>query len=107
VEADADTEVLARFDDGGAAVLQRGRVRYLAATLQPALLDSVVEAAARDAGLAPVRLPVGLRLRRRGRLQFAFHSGPGRVSVPAPAGTTFVQGGPELDPAGVACWIVD
>jgi beta-galactosidase len=107
VEADADTEVLARFDDGGAAVLQRGRVRYLAATLQPALLDSVVEAAARDAGLVPVRLPVGLRLRRRGRLQFAFHSGPGRVSVPAPAGTTFVQGGPELDPAGVACWIVD
>jgi hypothetical protein len=29
------------------------------------------------------------------------------VRVPAPAGARFVQGGAELDPAGVACWIVD
>ncbi len=107
VDAGADTEVLARFEDGGAAVLQRSRVRYLAASFEPALLDAIVESAARDAGLATERLPLGLRLRRRGRLQFAFHSGPGRVRVPAPPGATWVHGGPDLDPAGVACWIVD
>ncbi len=107
VEPDADTEVLARFDDGGAAVLRRGRTRYLAATFDNPLLDDIVAAAAADAGLPTTRLPAGLRLRRRGRLQFAFHAGPSRAQVPAPAGATWVLGGPELDPAGVAAWIVD
>ena len=107
VEASADTEVLARFDDGGPALLQRGRFRYIAAAFQPALLDAVIQGAARDAGLDAAPLPLGLRLRRRGRLQFAFHSGPGRVTVPAPANATWVLGGRELDPAGVAAWRLD
>jgi beta-galactosidase len=101
------TEVLAQFEDGGAAVLRRGRMRYLAATLDNDLLDAIVGAAAGDAGLSAARLPQGLRLRRRGRLQFAFHSGPGRVRVPAPDDCTWVLGGRDLDPAGVAAWIVD
>ena len=99
--------MLARFEDGGAAVLRRGRMRYLAATFDNDLLDAIVGAAARDAGLSPAPLPEGLRLRRRGRVQFAFHSGPGRARVPAPAGATWLLGGPDLDPAGVAAWIVD
>lgn len=107
VEPAAGTEVMAQFDDGGAAVLRRGRVRYLAATFDNDLLDAIVGAAALDAGLCASRLPDGLRLRRRGRLQFAFHSGPGRVRVPAPAGATWVLGGPDLEPAGVSAWIVD
>lgn len=107
VEADAGTEVLARFDDDSPAILKRGRVRYLAATLEQALLDAVIEGAATDAGLATTRLPEGLRLRRRGRVRFAFHSGPGRVQVPAPAGVTWLLGERELGPAGVAAWLAD
>ncbi|HYP34047.1 MAG TPA: beta-galactosidase [Burkholderiaceae bacterium] len=107
VDPAPDTDVLARFEDGGAAVLRRGRMRYLAATFDNDLLDAIVGAAARDAGLSPAPLPEGLRLRRRGRVQFAFHSGPGRARVPAPAGATWLLGGPDLDPAGVAAWIVD
>jgi len=71
------------------------------------LLDTVIEGAAQDAGLATTRLPEGLRLRRRGRVQFAFHSGPGRAEVPAPAGATWLLGERELGPAGVAAWLVD
>ncbi len=107
VEADADTEVLARFDDGGAAVTRHGRTRYLAATFEPALLDALIEGAAHDAGLDVRRLPEGLRLRRRGRVQFAFHSGPGKVVAPAPTGATWLLGDRELGPAGVAAWIAD
>ena len=107
VEAHDGTDVLARFGDGGAAVLRRGRFRYLAAAFDRDLLDAIIDGAARDAGLAPVALPPGLRLRRRGRLQFAFHSGPGRVGVPAPADATWVLGGRELEPAGVAAWLLD
>ncbi len=107
VEAEAGTGVLARFEDGTPAILRRGRVRYLAGTLDQALLDSVIEGAAKDAGLATTRLPEGLRLRRRGRVRFAFHSGPGRVAVPAPAGATWLLGERELGPAGVAAWLAD
>ena len=103
----AGTEALAHFEDGGVAVARRGRVRYLAATLAGALLDDVVEAAARDAGLATTRLPEGLRLRRHGRVRFAFHSGPDRVDVPAPAGATWLLGEREIGPAGVAAWLMD
>jgi len=99
--------VLASFDDGGAAVLRRGRVRYLAATFDNDLLDTLVAGAAADAGLAITRLPEGLRLRRRGGLQFAFHAGPGRVTAPAPAGATWVLGERELGPADVAAWRAD
>ena len=107
VEADAGTDVLARFGDDTPAILRRGRVRYLAATLDAALLDAVIEGAAADAGLVTTRLPEGLRLRRRGRVQFAFHSGPGRVEVPAPAGARWLVGERELGPAGVAAWLAD
>ncbi|MEO5689253.1 MAG: beta-galactosidase [Burkholderiaceae bacterium] len=107
VEAADGTDVLARFDDGAPAILQRGPVRYLAGTLDMSLLDVVVEGAAADAGLATTRLPEGLRLRRRGRLQFAFHAGPGRVTLPAPADATWVLGERELGPAGVAAWLMD
>ncbi len=107
VEESPGTQVLARFEDGSPALLQRGRFRYLAATFERDLLDAVVQGAAREAGLAAAPLPLGLRLRRRGRLQFAFHSGPGRVTVPAPANATWVLGGRELAPAGVAAWWAD
>ena len=107
VEAEPGTEVLARFEDDTPAILRRGRARYLAGTLDMALLDDVVEAAARDAGLPATRLPEGLRLRRRGRVQFAFHAGPGRVAVPAPADATWLLGERELGPAGVAAWLAD
>lgn len=107
VEAAEGTQVLARFEDGGPALLKRGNLRYLAGSFDRALLDAVIEGAAADAGLAVERLPEGLRLRRRGRLQFAFHYGPGRASVPAPADAAWVLGGRELGPAGVAAWIAD
>lgn len=99
------TTVEARFADGGAAVLRRGTVRYLAGGLDDALLRSLVAEAARDAGLAVQALPPGLRTRRRGPLRFAFHAGPGTADTPAPAGARYLLGGPQLGPAGVAAWV--
>ncbi|WP_341676813.1 beta-galactosidase [Niveibacterium sp. SC-1] len=106
-EAGAGTEVLARFDDGHPALLRKGASRYLAGWLDNAGLDTVIGAAARDAGLATERLPEGLRLRRRGRVQFAINYGPQTASVPAPAGTAFLLGARELPVTGVAAWLVD
>jgi len=104
VVAAPGTEVLARFADESPALLRRGRVRYLAGCVDAALLRAVIAGAAHDAALTTLALPEGLRLRRCGPLCFAFHSGPGSTTVPAPRGARFVLGGREIAAAGVAAW---
>jgi beta-galactosidase len=73
VEGGAGVTVLARFDDGGPALLRQRRTRYIAAQVAPALQRDWLADAARDAGMTPVTLPDGLRLRRRGDLLFAMN----------------------------------
>jgi hypothetical protein len=64
----------------------------------------VLHQAATDAGLAPQVLAGGLRLRRRGRLQFAVNYGPATATAPAPADARFVLGTHRLPPVGVPAW---
>ncbi|MBL0088985.1 MAG: beta-galactosidase [Ideonella sp.] len=73
VEARPGVSVLARYADGAPALLRQGRTRYLAGWFSAGLQRLVLEQAAADAGLATVRLPEGLRIRRRGDLLFAFN----------------------------------
>ncbi len=73
LELAADVLVLARYADGEPALVRQGRTRYLAGWFSPELQRRVLEQAALDAGLSPVRLPEGLRVRRRGELLFAFN----------------------------------
>jgi beta-galactosidase len=75
VQAAPHVAVEARFDDGHPALLRQGRTRYVAARGDAAFERRLLEAAALDAGLAPVRLPEGLRLRRRGDLLFVINYG--------------------------------
>lgn len=107
LDAPDPLQVDARYADGHAALVRHGRTRLVSGWLDDAGLDAVMSAAAHDAGLHLVVLPEGLRLRRRGRLQFAIHFGDRPVRVPAPPGARFLLGGPELPPAGVAAWWAD
>lgn len=100
----SDLQPLARFDDGDGALFAKGRHHYLACVPDKALLGSVIERLARAAGLAPVALPPGLRLRRRGNLTFAFNFGPQPVNVAAQAGPGLPPGSRVLNPADVAAW---
>ncbi|GAA5176929.1 beta-galactosidase [Niveibacterium umoris] len=106
VEPLAQTEVQARFADGQPAILRHGRTRYFAGCFSPALLLDQLEASARDAGIGVQRVDDGLRLRRRGKLQFAINHGPHSARVPAPPDTQFVLGSEVLPPASVAAWEV-
>ena len=84
LEIGPQVQVMARYADGGPALVRQGRTRYLAGWFSPALQRRVLEQAAADAGLATVRLPEGLRLRRRGDWLFAFNYNdqPHRLEVP-------------------------
>ena len=73
LDVGSGVEVLARYADGAAALVRQGRTRYLAGWFSATLQRQVLAQAAREAGLAPVDLPEGVRIRRRGGLLFAFN----------------------------------
>jgi beta-galactosidase len=104
VEPGDGVETLARYDDGGAALLRRGRVLYLATLSDTAFTTDLLEALCAEAGVATLRLPDDLRLRRRGDLVFALNYGAVPATAPAPEGTTFLIGGREIGARDVAIW---
>jgi beta-galactosidase len=101
-------EPMARTDSGGHGIWYRGgQVDYLATWPCPALLDAVLRPACEAAGMRPLDLPDGLRLRRRGPVRFAVNYAPEPVDladhVPGlSARTPFLIGSSVLEPAGVA-----
>jgi beta-galactosidase len=104
VRANRETRVAAQFDDAWPAVLAHGKVRYVAGWLSHALHRTVLQQAARDAGIETQLLADGLRIRRRGGLTFAFNFGAEQVHAPAPANATFVLGQPRLNTGDVCVW---
>jgi beta-galactosidase len=101
VHAGPGVTIEARCDDGAPALLRKGRTRYLTARVDAALERSLLSVAATDAGLAPVALPEGVRLRRRGHLLFVFNLGdkPRQVDVPQ---ARWLVGGARVPPQGVS-----
>ncbi|MDQ2694630.1 MAG: beta-galactosidase [Pseudomonadota bacterium] len=95
---------LARFADGGGALYESHRRRYLAGWPEAELRRALLADLCREAGVSTVKLPLGLRLRRRGNVQFAFNYGPDTVSVPAAANTPFLLGAARIGPGDLAAW---
>ena len=80
---------------------RNGRCRYLATWPTAGLADLVLEQAAREAGLDPLALPEGLRLRRAGTRRYAFNHAATPASLPAAIAGEAVLGGRTLPPAGL------
>ncbi len=104
VEAGEGTQVVARYDDGQAAALRHDRTVYMAALTDRAFLTEVIEGLCAEAGIATLRLPETLRVRRRGGLAFAFNYADAAVDAPAPEGAEYVLGGARIGPRDVAAW---
>ena len=102
IETDLDADI--RFDDGTPALVRKGQQRYLACWPDDETLVDIMADLMRDAGLDPVLLPDGLRLRRRGSIAFAFNRNSQPMDVPASAGARFVIGGRTVPNGGVAAW---
>ncbi|MER3537445.1 MAG: beta-galactosidase [Thermus sp.] len=101
---ETDLPALLRFKDGGGVLFRAGRWFYLAAWPSPELLFALLYRLAEEAGLKPLPLPEGLRLRRRGNLVFAFNYGPLEAEAPAPEGVRFLLGGRRIPPHDLAVW---
>ena len=68
-------DVLAHFANGDAALICAGHHHYIACWPDMPLLNSVMRLVIAKAGLKPMVLPDGVRLRRRGNLLMAFNYG--------------------------------
>jgi beta-galactosidase len=96
---------LARFEDGGAAIVEDGRFIYCATWPEKDLLDALIETVALPrAGLEPLDLPDTIRVRRRAGLTFAFNYGTEPWTVPDAGGKRFRLGGATIAPQDLACW---
>ena len=90
------------FDDGTGAMYAQGHVSYLAFWPQDDLLNAIVRAHVISAKIDVLDLPEHVRLRRRGKLTFAFNYGPTEWSVPE--GAKMVLGRRMVGPQQVAVW---
>jgi beta-galactosidase len=105
VEAGAGVEIEAWFDDGVPALVRSGRVRLATAGFDPQVLRAVIARSVREAGLEIQALPDGVRLRRLGRVCFAFNYSDEPWHAALPDGTRFLLGGPDLGATEVAAWL--
>lgn len=105
IEADGDgLDTVASFADGHPAIVRHQQAHYLAAMFDNDLTIDYFAQVARTAGLAPQRLPEGLRLQRRGGLVFALNYSNASIALPQVDGADFIVGGAELAPQGVAIY---
>jgi beta-galactosidase len=91
--------VLARFEDGAAALTVSGDHYYLACWPDMNLLDSLMGLLTTKAGLRTLPLPDSIRLRRRGPLLFAFNYGD--VAWTLPIAGKLLMGKQTLEPQQV------
>ncbi len=93
------------LQNGQGVVYSNGPVRYVAAWPDAALLQKILGAAVREAGLETINLAgKALRVRRTQDLCFAFNYGADACTLNFVDGADFVLGSPHLEPAGVAIW---
>ena len=107
IECDAD-DVVGRFQDGKPAIVEKGRCLYVAAWLESEGWMHVLLDASRKAGLDPHVLPEGLRLTRRGPLQYILNFSNSPVTYgPSTENAHCLLGSREVPPRGVSIWSLD
>jgi beta-galactosidase len=86
-------------DDGRGICFHLGRVRYLAARMDPILLRKILGRACEDAGLPVTALAESIRMRRNGDLIFVFNYGNAQAN--APGDGEIILGQVQMAPADV------
>ncbi len=99
VEGKAAPELTAQ--DGLVACWRHGKARYLATWPQGEVLDEVIARACRDAGIATVPMPKGLRIRRTSNYWFVFNYSASEITLPETIEGEVVIGLRTMPPAGV------
>jgi len=102
-QIDTDLTPRLRCDDGTGFWFSQDRAHYLNGFPDADLLMSIIESAASERGHATMRLPEGLRIRKRGHLTFAFNASPKKRSFQPDCGKLLL-GLKELSQGSFSVW---
>jgi beta-galactosidase len=99
---ESNAEVVLTDEEGFAVLLRQGRLFYLAASGDKALMQRITDILIEDAQLPTLALPAGVRCRVRDRFRIYFnYSATAATLVKAPDEDAYVIGGEEIPAAGV------
>jgi beta-galactosidase len=93
------------FASGLPAVVRHERFCYVGFWPDDDFLLNFFEGELTRLGIAVLRLPEGLRVRRLGPLCFAFNYGPDPARAPAPEACRFLLGGRTIPPRDLTVWL--
>jgi beta-galactosidase len=95
-------EVIMEDEDGVPVLLSQGKLFYLAASGDKALVQRVVDYLIAEADTPTLTLPAGVRCRVRGGFRiYVNYASTGQTLVPAPDESGYVLGSAEIPAAGV------
>ncbi len=99
-----DAEVVARYEDDGAAVVRQGRVDYLGTLTDDAFLRDYLRAVCEGQSIETRVLDEDLRIRRRGDLVFAFNYGEKALADVVPEDAELLLGERVIGARDLAIW---
>lgn len=105
VEAGDGVEVLSRFSTGTPAFLRAGSRFYLAAWPTRDFCLDIVQFALAEAGIAATLLHEDVRVRRFGRINFAFNFGIDSHDAPSNPSNHYLLGGQSIAPRNLSAWV--
>ncbi len=104
LEVGSYTEIIARYEDGGPAIVGNEQFIYLGTLTDEKFLHDFFGEICTRLDLNPLGLPNDMRLVRRGGLTFAFNYADEVQQAPAPKSANFVLGERNVGPRNISVW---
>jgi beta-galactosidase len=104
LEMTGNAEVMATFATGAPALVAAGSRLYLAAWPSPELATEIAQHMLAQAGVETISLHEDMRLRRRGRITFAFNYGTDSREAPSVAAGECVLGAQMIGAHNLSAW---
>jgi beta-galactosidase len=104
IEPREGVDLLAAFASGSPAFVHSGRRFYLGVWPTRELALDVAQHALSIAGVSTIVLPEDVRVRRRGRITFAFNFGSDSRVAPSEASARYVLGAQNIAPHSFSAW---
>jgi beta-galactosidase len=99
-----ESEILARYDNGEAAVVRQDRTTYIGTLTNREFLLDFFQQYCQQANIQTYRFGTDIRVCQRGDLMFAFNYSDKPQQLPLDSGASLMLGSSQIKPHGVTVW---
>ena len=99
-----ESEILARYDNGEAAVVRQDRITYIGTLTNREFLLDFFQQYCQQANIQTYRFGTDIRVCQRGDLMFAFNYSDQPQQLPLDSGSSLMLGSSQIKPHGVTVW---